>query len=141
MTPRRETGSFASGNEPRRGDAQDKRRIGPSPDRPSKVIVHRPRVASTSHQEETTAKTFEHAGTEPTNMTLPQPDLGHHHRCCLSSLHPEHPHLRLTSCQTRCRVRLARRSPRRGSPSSRQTTSRGEVTMERHRRPIPQGRI
>jgi hypothetical protein len=125
MTPRRETGSFASGNEPRRGDAQDKRRIGPSPDRPSKVIVHRPRVASTSQQEETTTKTFEHAGTEPTNMILPQPDLGHHPHRCLSSLHPEHPHLRLTSCQPRCPVCRGRRRALRGSSTSRQRPQEG----------------
>jgi hypothetical protein len=125
MALRRETGSSASDDEPRRGDAQDKRRIGPSPDRLTQVIVHRPRVASTSQQEEITTKTFEHAGTEPTNMTLPQPNLGHHHRRCLSSLHPEHPHLRLTSCQPRCPVCRGRRRARKGSPTSRRHPQEG----------------
>jgi hypothetical protein len=54
MALRGETGSFDSEDEPRRGDAQDKRQIEPSPDRPSNVIVHRPRPASTSQQEEIT---------------------------------------------------------------------------------------
>nr|XP_051196873.1 uncharacterized protein LOC127310224 [Lolium perenne] len=125
MALRRETGSSASDDEPRRGDAQDKRRIGPSPDRPTQVIVHRPRVASTSQQEEITTKTFEHAGTEPTNMTLPQPNLGHHHRRCLTRLHPEHPDLRLTSCQPRSHVCLSRRRARRGSPPSRRRPQEG----------------
>jgi hypothetical protein len=125
MALRRETGSSASDDEPRRGDAQDKRRIGPSPDRLTQVIVHRPRVASTSQQEEITTKTFEHAGTEPTNMTLPQPNLGHHHRRCLTRLHPEHPDLRLASCQPRSHVCLSRRSARRGSPPSRRRPQEG----------------
>ena len=82
MALRGETGSSDSEDEPRRGDAQDKRRIGPSPDHPSEVIIHRPRAASTSQQEETTTKLRLHSKRRPTRRHSDTPEWSRLTRSC-----------------------------------------------------------
>jgi hypothetical protein len=82
-------------------------------------------------------KTFGHAGTEPTNMTLPQPNLGHHHCRCLSSLHPEQPASLVDLLPTQ--MPCVSRPPEciKGNINFKTTPSRGETTQKRRRRPIP----
>jgi hypothetical protein len=105
-TPRVETDSSDSVDKLWRGDAQDPRRRRASPpNRPLKVIVHRSHSSFdfTTRRDRKEVTRTRRKQSRLTRSCRNQ-TLAYHHCRCHTSLHSEHPHHRLASCQHRCRV-------------------------------------
>jgi hypothetical protein len=116
-----------------------RRRASP-PNRPLKVIVHRSHSGfDFSARGDRKEVTWTRRKRSRLTQSCRNQTLAHHHCRCHTSLHSEHPHRRLASCQHRCRVCLAHRSVR--IKGFKTMPSRGEATTERCCHPTPHSRI